>query len=232
MNVQGRTALALGFGVTLLALLLGVRRVAAEEYDPSGQSTASHRQHRITGIHLDIQSGWSIGLEGHAGLTTLSTMERTKGHANFGGLTRFRWRYFELGAGVEASDYSDERWRSLGGFLGAYLPFTNWIDIDASLGLAMRNYVSSDTRYGSNGASVQTPALTLRLGISDRPLEHLISPRLGAALLLGIDLKQRDVTWIYEVPGTSPITGTTSFGGLTAGLVVNLGFDLAQRGEN
>ncbi len=186
------------------------------------------RTPRITGIHLDLKSGWSVGLEGYAGLTTFSNSEGTKGRAITGGLTRVRWQYVEIGAAVEASDYDRDRWRKFGGFAGAYFPFTNWVDIDATLGLGMRNYATSDLRYGPSGAAVSVPSLTLRLGLSDRPFSTLIGPRIGAALLVGVDLSRRDVAWSYEVAGMT-IEGVTRFGGITAGLVMNFGFDVAVR---
>lgn len=235
MNGYERLALTTGCSVMALVLLSSAAAAAAGETAPSQdaptQALTVHRRHRITGIHLDLQSGWSLALEGYAGLTTYSTSERTKGHAITGGWSRLRWQYFQFGAGVEASDYADERWRSLGGFIGAYLPFTNWVDLDVTVGLASRNYVSSDTRYGPSGASVKIPALTLRLGLSDRPLERLISPRLGAALIFGFDLKPRDVNWKFEVPGMEPIVGTNRFGGFTAGLVMSFGLDLGFRDD-
>jgi hypothetical protein len=232
MNVRAWNRLEMGYSVAWL-VLFGASSAAADEVTLSEAVPAQPVQHlpRITGIHLDHQTGWSLGLEGYAGLTTLSTAEGTKGHAIAGGVSRFRLRFFEIGAGIESSDYYEERWRTLGGFIGAYLPFTNWVDIDANVGLAIRNYTSSDTRYGPTGAQLRVPALTLRLGLSDRPLGRLISPRLGAALLFGFDLKQRDVAWTYEVPSMEPITGVSKFGGITAGIVMSFGFDLAFRND-
>jgi hypothetical protein len=184
---------------------------------------------KLADIGLDKRSGWSVGLEGYAGLTTLSANGGTKGHALAGGITRGRFSFVELGAGLEVSDNAGERWRSLGGFAGAYLPFTNWVDIDATIGFALRTYVSTDRSYGPAGTSVTVPALTLRLGVSDRVIEGLVGPRLGAALLVGFDLKHSDVEWSYAIPGETRFQGTSHFGGITAGLVMTFGFDVALR---
>jgi hypothetical protein len=220
--------------IVIVGAMLGAatRPARAETTTPETPSTgapAIRMKPRITGIHLDTQTGWSLGLEGYAGLATLSTNEGTKGHALVGGLSRARIGFAEIGAGLELSDDAGERWRTFGGSVGAYLPFTNWVDIDATLGLALRSYVSSDGRYGPTGATARTPALTMRLGVSDRTVEGLIGPRLGAALLVGIDLKHPDVTWSYGVPGKTPVVGVSHFGGVTAALVVSFGFDLALR---
>jgi hypothetical protein len=197
--------------------------------DPSIRMQPVRPIPELADIHLDTKSGWSAGLEGYAGLTTLSTDGGTKGHALAGGITRGRFSYVELGAALEVSDNAGERWRSLGGFAGAYLPFTNWVDIDATIGFGMRTYVSTDRSYGPTGTSVSVPALMLRLGVSDRVVEGLVGPRLGAALLVGFDLKHGNVDWSYTIPGEARFTGTSQFGGITAGLVMTLGFDVALR---
>jgi hypothetical protein len=163
---------------------------------------------------------------------TLFTSEGTKGHVIAGGVSRLRISYVEAGGVLEISDESTERWRSIGGFLGAYLPFISWVDVDATLGLVMRNYISTDTRYGSSGVTVGVPALTLRVGVSDRPFNSQLGLRLGAALLFGLDLKHREVSWAYELTKDATLEGTTRFGGFTAGMVISLGFDVAQHGSS
>jgi hypothetical protein len=197
--------------------------------DPSIPRQPVRSTPELAEIQLDTKSGWSVGLEGYAGLTTLSANGGTKGHALAGGITRGRFGHVELGADLELSDNAGERWRTLGGFAGAYLPFTNWVDIDATIGLALRTYVSTDRSYGPIGTSVSVPALTMRLGVSDRVIEGLVGPRLGAALLFGFDLKHKDIDWAYTIPGQARYTGTSHFGGITAGLVMTFGFDVGLR---
>jgi len=219
-----RRTLAALAGTSIVLALVGTAWAQSAPRALAGQAPR-----RLTGVHIDRHSGWSVGLEGYAGLTTLSTSEGTRGHALAGGISRARFGYLELGGVFEVSDEAGERWRHFGGFAGGYLPLTNWVDFDATLGVVGRNYVSTDKRYGPSGLSVQVPALTLRLGLSDRTTEGLIGPRLGAALLFSFDLKHRDVPWSYNLLDASSIGGATRFGGVTAGLVMSFGFDVAVR---
>lgn len=186
---------------------------------------------QLVEIRVDQDSGWSVGLEGYAGLSTLANSERTKGHALAGGVSRLRFDFFQFGANLDVSDMVDEQWQSLGGFAGAFVPFTNWVDLDASIGISSRNWISKDTRYGAGGTSVRVPSLNLRLGVSDRMTRGFLGPRLGAALLVGIDLDRRDVPWSYQITRTETMTGTTQFGGITVALVASFGFDVNKRSK-
>ncbi len=186
---------------------------------------------RIKGIHFDYHPGWSVGLEGYAGLAVLSNQDGGHGHALAGGLARLRITHFELGAQIERSDYTTERWRQLGAFAGIVLPYTNWVDFDASLGFARRTYVSTDSRYGDVGVRASVNTLTLRVGVSDRPLDSRLSPRIGGALLLGVDMNRPQARWSYELEGER-YAGTTRFGGFSAALAVNLSLDvLVKKGS-
>lgn len=223
----------LGCLMTTVGLLIAATRPAFAQTATDEVSSASAplrgAAHRITGIHLDAQSGWSVGMEGYVGLATVSTTDGTKGHAVAGGVSRARFGYAEIGGRLEMSDVDGERWRMVGGFAGAYLPLTNWVDIDTSVGLGVREYVSKDRRYGPGGVSARTPTLTLRIGVSDRTIEGLLGPRLGAALLIGIDLKHHDAQWTYKIPEMETMTGATRLGGVTVGLVMSVGLDVARR---
>ena len=187
---------------------------------------------KMGGQHLDSNPGWSIGMEAYAGLGVLSFAEGTRGHALIGGVSRVRIGYVEFGGALEASDYELERWRQLGAFVGTFLPFTNWVDVDASVGLAYRDYVSTDTRYGAGGLQVGLPALTLRVGFSDRLAPGMFGARLGGAFLVGIDLARQEANWTYEVAHTQTIVGQSRFGGVTFGLVMTAGFDFSFRSRN
>lgn len=187
------------------------------------------KHRRIEGIHFDPHPGWSVGLEAFAGLSTLTTSERTKGHALAGGVSRVRFDVFEIGGMIDSSDLVDERWRSVGGFVGAFLPYTNWVDFDATVGVSARNWISKDTRYGAGGASVRVPTLNFRFGVSDRTSEGLLSPRLSAALLVAVDMKHRDMPWSYTIRNVETLTGTTPFGGTTIAIVAGFGFDVGKR---
>jgi hypothetical protein len=199
----------------------------------SGQADLSSNDGRaakpIEGFHLQPNPGWSLGLESYAGLAVLATGDGTRGHGIVGGLSRLRLKYFEMGARLEVSDLATVRWQQVGGFVGAYLPITNWVDIDTTVGLAQRTYLSPDVRYGAGGMDVHDPAITLRLGFSDRPVDGLFGLRVGAALLVDIDLKHSEAAWTYNPDGRNIVTGTTAIGGASVGLVICLGLDVAFR---
>lgn len=181
----------------------------------------------FTGFHLRSNPGWSLGLEGYAGLAVLTGGDATRGHGVAGGLSRLRTGYFEVGAGFEMSDLAIERWRQIGVFVGSYLPILHWVDIDATVGLAQRNYLSPDVRYGPGGLDVKGAALTFRLGFSDRPISDVFGLRLGAALLVDVDLKHHEVPWTYDLGQQGIVSSTSRFGGLSAGIAMCLGFDVA-----
>lgn len=213
-------------------VLCGIPRVAlAQEEMPQPGPIESRpgKPRRIMGIHFDPHPGWSVGLEGFAGLSTLTTSERTKGHALAGGVSRVRFDVFEFGAMIDSSDLVDERWRSVGGFVGAFVPYTNWVDFDAAVGVSSRNWITKDTRYGAGGASVRVPSFNFRLGVSDRTNEGLLSPRLSAAMLVAVDLKHRDVPWSYTIRNIETLSGSTQFGGITLAIVAGFGFDVGRR---
>ncbi len=182
------------------------------------------------GFYLKRSPGWSIGMETYAGIAVLSSAEGSLGHAMAGGLSRVRLGYVEMGVGVELSDMTTERWQQVGGFVGAYLPIAHWVDFDTTVGLAKRSYLNPDTRYGPGGLDVRGATLTYRLGFSDRPVSDLFGLRLGAALLIDVDLSHHDVPWQYYLgPILGTVSSTSHFGGVTTGLVACLGFDVAFR---
>lgn len=180
-------------------------------------------------VFIDEGSGTSLGIEGYAGLSVLTASGSRRGHLVAGGLLRTRVKRFEFGGTFEQSDYSDGKWRSVGGYLGYFLPYVNWVDVDSSVGFAYRRYENHDRRYGSHGAVASVPSLTFRVGISERSAHSIFALRLGAALFTQVDLTRKDVSWSYEIDGTVFGAGTTAFGGTTIGLMMNLGFDFAFR---
>jgi hypothetical protein len=180
------------------------------------------------GFYLRRNPGISLGLEPYAGIAVLAGGDGSRGHGIAGGVSRLRLGYLELGASLEASDSALVWWRQVGGFVGAYLPMAHWVDFDTSLGLAQRNYVSSDTRYGPGGFDVRGPALTYRIGVSDRPVGDRFGLRLGAAMLFGIDLKRYEGQWSLE-SRAGTVTGVMHVGGVSVGLVACVGFDVILR---
>ena len=184
-----------------------------------------------TGYHLKRNPGMSIGLEANAGLAVLADDDGSRGHAIAGGLSRMRISYFEFGAGLQVSDTALVRWRQVGGFVGAYLPLVNWVDADTTVGLSQRTYSSGEDRYGPGGLKLRSPTFNFRLGFSDRLIDEQLGFRLGAALLVDVDLKHQKKAWEYTQPQQPTVTGETSAGGYTVGLVVCVGFDVMLRRE-
>src|ERR1700690_1152715 len=192
-----------------LAVLLGLTRAAsAQSAETESQWVQGNASQPFTGFYLKTAPGWSLGLESYAGLAVLTGGDATRGHGFVGGLSRLRFGYFEVGAGLEVSDYAPERWQQVGGFVGTYLPIVHWVDIDASVGLAQRNYLNPDKRYGPGGLDVKGSALTFRLGFSDRPISDEFGLRLGAALLVDIDLKHHEVPWMYDLGAQGIVSAT------------------------
>jgi len=181
------------------------------------------------GIHLDTESGTLIGIEGYAGLAVLAMSNTTRGHSVGGGILRARTGHFELGGVFEESDYSDGKSRTFGGFAGIFLPYVNWVDIDATVGFAFRRHENREKRYGAHGVKTTVPAFTLTLGISQRSNGGIFAARLGAALFAQIDLARKNEPWDYKIRDRVVTAGETSFGGTTLGMVMNLGFDLSFR---
>jgi hypothetical protein len=185
-----------------------------------------------TGTRLEAPPGFSIGLGAYGGLALLMTRDAKRPHALAGLLSRARYGYAELGAVIELSDRAPEEWRSLGGFVGAWLPYRNWVDFELAAGFAFRRYLNSDPRYGSGGYQGSSPALTLRLGVSDRSSEGLLGARIGAEILAAFDVRRRDAGWQYQLEGdgrTEIITGSTPMSGFSIGLALSTGFDVALR---
>ena len=197
---------------------------------------------RGPGLHLDTPAKFGVGLEGYAGILAQFTGGEDRAHGFVGGLLRARFHYVEIGGTAEWTDSGEagalleggiERWRAIGGFAGAFLPFHHWVDVEAAVGVTARRYVNPSTIYGPSGLNETFPALTFRFGVSDRMTNKLVGPRLGAALALGFDLGRADVQWRREYSiaggGIGEIKGTTAIGGVSIGLVVGAGFEIGAR---
>jgi hypothetical protein len=201
--------------------------IEAEGAEASTTTVRLREQHRIRGIQLDPTVGGSVSIEGYSGLGMLAMDGKRVGHAYYGGLLRATYRYFELGGQLERSDRTKEQWTFVGGFAGAYLPQTNWVDVHATLGIGVRSFDNDDRRYGPSGAKVSVPSLALRLEISDRAPERSLAARIGAALFTQIDLSHQGVPWEYRIREVVISQGVTSFGGVTVGILMSVGLDWA-----
>lgn len=181
---------------------------------------------------FDRSPGWSIGLDAYAGLAVLSTSDGEAAHGFVGGLSRFQLSYFQIGATLESSDGDDDRWRSIGGFVGAFIPFKHWVDFEFAAGLAARTYRNDSRRYGADGYEATSPSLTLRAGVSDRAADDLFGFRLGGHLAASIDLERHTRPWAYVVETeeiSRRVTGESRVGGISIGLAVTAGFDIGRK---
>jgi hypothetical protein len=203
------------------------------------QMLAAQEARADPGFVLGPPSPWAVSLEGYAGLLLQGTSGEDRSHALGGGQLRLRFHYLQAGAFIDTTDSGEargmrettqEHFRTLGGFAGAWLPFTHWLDLDASVGLGSRFYRNPITLYGAHGLRETTTAMTLRLGASDRSSQHVFGVRAGAALVGSIDLDPRDVVFHRKyllADGTlAETTGTTPIGGVTIGVLVTAGFEL------
>jgi len=188
---------------------------------------------RRRGFELVRDPGWGLGLSAHTGLSVLNQSGGMRAHAVVGGALRVRYSYVQLGVLVEGTDdAAGERWRALGGTAGIFLPYRKWLDMTAEVGVSQRAHRDSDPRYGADGYRVDTPALTLRVGASDRTSGSLFGARLGGELFCAIDLSRKTRSWEYGGSESVPPTrGTTRVGGVSLGIGVTVAFDLAQIGE-
>ncbi len=229
LDLGGLARRAVGVA-TCAGLLCAFTSTAYAQYAPGNSASGSRGlEPEWTGYHLKSSPGVSLGLETYAGLAVMADSDGSRGHGVAGGLSRLRISYFELGAGLEISDLQLVRWRQAGGFIGAYLPLVNWVDIDTTVGIAQRTYLNGDERYGAGGLDLRSPTVTFRLGFSDRLIDEQLGFRLGAALLVDADVKHQQASWQYSQQGQPTASGVTNVGGFSAGLVVCLGFDVELR---
>jgi hypothetical protein len=126
---------------------------------------------------------------------------------------RTRLHYFQLGATYEVTGVFEGH-QDVGGFAGAFLPFDRWVDFDAALGVAARKYWEGTQRYPT------IPAITLRLGVSDRMAQTAVAGRFGAALAFSAELND-------EI--RSNLGSQRTVGGVSVGLLVDIGFEVGGR---
>lgn len=181
---------------------------------------------RSTAIAIDPSMQLALGLEGYTGPSIIHQKEGFLGQWGTGGLIRGTISVVQLGCALETASGLRRGWDSAVFFAGAWLPFTNWVDVEGTLGFGRRRHENLDTRLGPHGATVSLPSAMMRLGISDRSGMGLFGARLGAALLADLDLRRKDVPWEYEVSENRSAGGTMGFGGFSVSMVVNVGLDV------
>jgi hypothetical protein len=161
----------------------------------------------------------------------LSQSERASAHAVAGALARLQVGYFQVGGAIEQSDRIIDSYRSYGAFVGAFLPFDRWVDIDCTLGASLRRHKNPEPRFGPGGYALTNPALSLAIGMSDRSSDEQLGVRIGARLVATLDLARRDAHWRYQLIANDPsevATGTTKVGGFSLGAMLTAGFDIAR----
>jgi hypothetical protein len=182
---------------------------------------------------LGAASGGSIALQSYGGIVAYRAGGALWGHGVAGGRLSARYRYLEVGGYYEASDRIRQGWwTAYGGFAGVFLPFQNWVDFGATVGVGSRTHREDDIRYGPNGYAWSTPSLQVRFSVSDRSGSSLAAVRLGMELYAMMDLKRYGQPWRleYELPGgLEPLvyTGVTDVGGSSVGLLFSVAFDLS-----
>lgn len=177
---------------------------------------------------LEAAPPWSAAIDAYGGFGVLGTASGLQSHALGGTLMRMRYRNFQLGGFVEAASFASSRATHVGGTVGVFLPYRYFVDLEGWVGLGMRKYVDDRLRFGPGGSEVKTPALSFRIGISDRA-GGIVGGRVGAQLLTSIDLKTEDVPWRLDpaVARDQPLSGDESVGGTSVVLLFVLGLDVA-----
>jgi hypothetical protein len=203
---------------------------------PSDAGALPHAPLRVE-ITFDDRPGWSAGIDGYVGLSTLLGTDTRGAYSLAGALFRARYRYYALGAFFEATDTlaGGGQWQSVGGFAGAWLPYKNWVDFEVALRMGGRKFTDRDSRFGPSGYSYGGSALGVALGVSDRAVQGRWGGRVGASLVGTYDLKQRDRPWRFETvdPETGMVratTGQSHVGGFSVALHVTIGLDLGEGG--
>lgn len=183
-------------------------------------------------ISFERAPGWAIELDARGGLGVLIGSDARGAFAFGGGLLRAHYSYFELGGFYDHADSQQTggTFAHAGGFLGAWLPYHNWVDFELAAGLGVRSYKDADERYGAHGYTLNAPALSFILGVSDRAKSGNLGGRVGAQLVLTEDLKQKNEPWMLQETNDDTgevvtTTGVTHVGGFSASLVLTIGLD-------
>jgi len=224
-------------------------RAVADEFSPSSEPSAlPGAAHDAPESPPIIEQRWpvigapsrpALGLEGYGGVAAEWTRGEARSHAILGALLRLRYHYFQAGALAETSDAGQadalaepelDRFHAYGGFACVFLPYSRWVDFDASCGLVQRTYVNHSTTYGPTGLRDTLSSLVLRVGVSDRTTRRSLGARIGGAIVTSIDLGSRTETFHHTFlrpDGTlGDVTGQTPIGGVTVALVFAVGLEL------
>jgi hypothetical protein len=184
---------------------------------------------------LSDRPGWSAGLQGSVGLSTLFGSETRSAFSLAGAIVRAHYGYVSGGLFYEATDDFEVGggWQNMGGFVGAYLPYERWLDFDLALRGGARRYSDDDPQFGPTGYAFWAAAVGLAVGVSDRTSDDAFAGRLGGFLVGTYDINQEDEPWRLE--SADPDTGVRvvstgpPVGGFTVALEMTLGLDIAGK---
>lgn len=177
---------------------------------------------------IEPAPAWSAAIDVFAGFGVLAPSSELESHSTVGGLTRLRFRNIMIGGFAEYSDYPSARAVHVGGALGGYLPYRYFVDFEGWAGFGLRRYSDDDIRYGAGGYEFSTPALSLRVGISDRAGD-VLGGRIGAQLAFSQDLSSAEIPWEIAPSDQNPEghSGIKDVGGTTIQMLFVLGLDVA-----
>jgi hypothetical protein len=191
---------------------------------------------------LDPPASIGVGVEGYGGIAAQWTRGDERAHALVGALARLRFHYVQIGGTYEVTDSGEaaalaepelEHWRAVGAFVGVFLPYHHWVDVEGSVGLVSRTYANPSAIYGTNGFEQSLEALTLRVGVSARASRRTTAMRVGAELVATADLGHAEPEWkrrfLTASGSIGETTGTTPIGGVSIGLVLLAGFEIGGR---
>jgi hypothetical protein len=169
---------------------------------------------------------WSASLGAYGGLGLHLAFGEATSQSFGGGELRGTLSHLELGAQAEVGELPGIYQNAFGGSVGLFLPIRGWVDVSSGLGLLYRQYFDCPQGSCSTNERFTTPAVVLRLGISDRAGGSL-GVRLGTELRAAYDLQHKRVEWSIPPTEAFPdgITGVREFGGTSIALVVRMALD-------
>ncbi len=197
-----------------LALSLFASPAFAQEVPPGSAGT----------VRLEEPPKWSAALGAYGGLGLHFGADLPIAHDVGGARLMFTLRHVEVGAYGELAELPGGYLNTFGALVGGYLPLHNFVDLDGGIGVALRRYL--DCGASSSCAFHQafsTPALSLRIGISDRAGGRF-GVRVGSELRATFDLARKNVHWAVPV-GLDTISGVNHYGGSSLVLLMGVAFD-------
>ena len=176
-------------------------------------------------VRLEEPPRWSAALGAYGGLGLHFGADLPIAHDVGGARLMLTLSHAELAAYGELAELPGGYLNTFGAWGGGYLPLHNFVDLDGGVGIALRRYL--DCGAGSSCAFDQafsTPAVSLRIGISDRAGGRL-GVRVGAELRATFDLTRKSVHWVVPVGLEGSISGVNHYGGSSIVLLMGVALD-------